>query len=766
MLVPFQGFWFCVIAAYHLSLKESWTAAAFLLISVAGVVLAGLIRARGWPTPLFAVAPTVLLVVSIAESRVIDVGDDGYGVLVAGMNLTLTAVIVLSASTEPPWSRARMALVGIGLPSLTIALLAPSWLGPRERAIVIAYPIVAGISALVIASELRQSARRADVALERAMRAEQARVAADTRRRRRAVLSRRLHDTVINTLAAVARGDVDGSLVAAQCAADLADPPFSERESGAGDTALETVVDDLADYARGLGLVVTSTPPQEFPLVILPASTASALIGATRELVRNVRRHSGDLQVSFEAASLPADSVSVTVIDQGVGTIPEADMWRGLRISVADRLAEVGGSLTVVAEPGCGVRAVATVPIATGFHSPATISRSSDPRSVEGLRVGRATVAQSAAVFIVLWIMIIALYRDQYPNLFLPISAAMSSTGLVLATVAVARNTRLRWTWSLLLVAGGLWALWGALPVPDSCAVTCYPWFGSDAAITTFLALALLAPVRHLVLGLLGYVVGMVILAPTLIGVGATLTGLIVVALLIVTLSVALQRFSKGMERQEEVTREALDREAAQVQKAAAISAASEVVDAQIRKAYDEAVPLLSELAADGDLAAHREIRRTAAVHEARIRTLMIASDELSDFREPLLRAIDTGAVCGRLPKVRVSAAARNHSHAELPDIAFGPEIVRPLGDILVNLVERSGDTVSIGVTRTERETVRVTIVASGFTPGTATAAVTAAFESPEGDLRSRGLVVSETWVEDEVLIEVVCSGGQKWQVG
>jgi hypothetical protein len=375
-------------------------------------------------------------------------------------------------------------------------------------------------------------------------------------------------------------------------------------------------------------------------------------------------------------------------------------------------------------------------------------------------------VAQSAAIFIVLWFLIIALYRDEYSTLALPVSAALSSTGLVLATVAVASNARLRWVWSLLLVAGALWSLWGSLPVPGSCTVTCYPWFGSDAAITTFLALALLAPMRHLVFGLLGYAAGLVILAPTLIGVGVTLTGLVVVGLLIVTLSVALQRFARGMERQAEVTRQALDREAEQVARAAAISAASEVVDSQIRKAYDDAVPLLSALAADGDLARQQEIRRTAAVHEVRIRTLMIASDELSEFRDPLLRAIDTGAVCGRLPKVRVATALRNHGDAALSDMSFGPEIVRPLGDILVNVVERSGDTVSIGVTRTERETVRVTIVASGFTPGTETAGVTAAFESPEGDLRSRGLVVSETWVEDEVLIEVVCSGGQKWQVG
>lgn len=164
-------------------------------------------------------------------------------------------------------------------------------------------------------------------------------------------LYRMLHDSVLPTLTAIARGTVGGTGLRERCAADadLIRAMISAETAGAP-TSLPAELTEVIRGQRALGLRVHarfgSMPGG------LPASVVTALTGACREALNNVVKHAGTRE-AWLTVTETAGAVTVTVVDRGRG-MPVVRAGSGLRQSIAARMAEVGGKSTVDSEAGEG----------------------------------------------------------------------------------------------------------------------------------------------------------------------------------------------------------------------------------------------------------------------------------------------------------------------------------------------------------------------------------------------------------------------------
>jgi signal transduction histidine kinase len=174
-----------------------------------------------------------------------------------------------------------------------------------------------------------------------------------------------LHDTVLPTLTAIARGGLDHRIpeVRARCAreadylrrlvhSDLGQeltpvPGLSHALTPVPD--LGYALSEVAGEAEELGLRVhyaTDSLPE------LPAPAVTALTQAAREALNNVRLHSGTLEAWVTAVGEGA-TVQVTIVDRGRGFDQrQLTAGFGLRRSIIGRLAEADGSAQVISAAG------------------------------------------------------------------------------------------------------------------------------------------------------------------------------------------------------------------------------------------------------------------------------------------------------------------------------------------------------------------------------------------------------------------------------
>lgn len=125
------------------------------------------------------------------------------------------------------------------------------------------------------------------------------------------------------------------------------------------------VVHDVEQFVRAgdltLRLDVPDRLPEDLPLT---AQVRHHVCLAVRELLQNVLRHAHASHIDF-AITLAEKRLSVTVADDGVGLCGTADPAIGQDglANVADRIAEVGGTVTFDAPGRAGTRAVISVPL-------------------------------------------------------------------------------------------------------------------------------------------------------------------------------------------------------------------------------------------------------------------------------------------------------------------------------------------------------------------------------------------------------------------
>lgn len=167
---------------------------------------------------------------------------------------------------------------------------------------------------------------------------------------------RQLHDTVLATLTAIARGGLDHQAeeVRRRCAADAAYVRALIRQDASGAaTGLTNGLARAVARATGLGLCVryaAEALPED-----LPADVGVAMAEAVAEALNNVARHSGEREAWLTAVAVEG-VVTVRVVDRGRGFDPGAvESGYGLRSSVIGRMREAGGDAEIITAPGDGV---------------------------------------------------------------------------------------------------------------------------------------------------------------------------------------------------------------------------------------------------------------------------------------------------------------------------------------------------------------------------------------------------------------------------
>ncbi len=277
----------------------------------------------------------------------------------------------------PAWLAPMVSAVPLALISAA-AYLAGTAVTPAVRAggsspaVSAALLVAIAAAALVARGMLERSALSADATLARADREAREQRVALSRTTERREHERLLHDTVLNTLTAAGRAGADASQLVGQCRRDVAllryalsdpgDPAkVADRPFGGLLIGIEAAAIEMR--ARGLEVHVGVADGTAGPAAPVPGQVAVAVAYAVREALVNVASHAGTgeawVEVSLAgpaAAPPPLGGLRVTIRDAGAGFDPAAvDPDRlGLRRSIAERVADVGGRAAVRSAPGGG----------------------------------------------------------------------------------------------------------------------------------------------------------------------------------------------------------------------------------------------------------------------------------------------------------------------------------------------------------------------------------------------------------------------------
>lgn len=168
-----------------------------------------------------------------------------------------------------------------------------------------------------------------------------------------------LHDTALNTLAAIARGGPGparqsvqrqaqrDALALTRLAKMTADAPSDESVAD----QLRRVVADFTDSGMHVQLRATALPE-------IPPHVRHAFASACREALNNVRKHAGRCEVAVDLSRHGA-GIQLQVRDDGRGFCrDDTDFGLGLRESILGRMGDVGGSATVHGLPEGGTEVV------------------------------------------------------------------------------------------------------------------------------------------------------------------------------------------------------------------------------------------------------------------------------------------------------------------------------------------------------------------------------------------------------------------------
>jgi signal transduction histidine kinase len=293
--------------------------------------------------------------------------------------IALVGQLFVPAWLAPAASAAPLALISAAAYLAGTAVTPAVRPGGSSAAVSAALLVAIAAAAWVARLMLERGAVTADATLAAADREAREQRVALSRTTERREHERLLHDTVLNTLTAIGRasqaglpGRAEADLLKGRCRRDVAllqyalsdacDPakvagrPFGGLLIGIEAAAIEM-------RARGLDVrVAVAGQAQEpaMPAGPVPAQVAVAMAYAVREALVNAATHAGTGQawVDVSLAGPPAagGGVRVTIRDAGVGFDAAAvDPARlGLRRSIIERVADLGGRASVRSRPGEG----------------------------------------------------------------------------------------------------------------------------------------------------------------------------------------------------------------------------------------------------------------------------------------------------------------------------------------------------------------------------------------------------------------------------
>lgn len=279
---------------------------------------------------------------------------------------TIAFAVVVAGVFTLPW-RSVLHLIAItAAMDITLALVPSAGLdvyggGPLPALTGAALQILAGGGLLLAWFSWVRNVEVADAEFAEIRNATLARERMRARRDSSAAVARRIHETVLNTLAAISIGVDDQSEDAARktCRRDIEQMELGLRQ------VPDSTVTEIIESARGVCDVTHVRIDVGGDLETrIPALIANPLRDAIVEALRNVERHSG-----ADSALIRAhvdDMVRVEVSDSGVG-ISEGALERfGLRNAIRTGVESIGGQVDVSAPRSGGTVVSLTAPRVSG----------------------------------------------------------------------------------------------------------------------------------------------------------------------------------------------------------------------------------------------------------------------------------------------------------------------------------------------------------------------------------------------------------------
>lgn len=187
----------------------------------------------------------------------------------------------------------------------------------------------------------------------------------EARRRSSDAVTRRIHETVLNTLTALSMGIMSSREAEARaaCQRDL-----EQVALGLEQLPDSTVHAILRAAGAAVPAVMVTIDLPETGDVTVRASVANPLRDALVEALRNVDRHSGVHRAILRARV--NDTIRVEVADDGIGLSPDAEERFGLRNTIRSGMASVGGSARIHVPVTGGTVVTLTAPLEQPVNAP------------------------------------------------------------------------------------------------------------------------------------------------------------------------------------------------------------------------------------------------------------------------------------------------------------------------------------------------------------------------------------------------------------
>lgn len=183
-------------------------------------------------------------------------------------------------------------------------------------------------------------------------------------------IERRIHETILNTLNAIAHGwNLEADLVRRECRRDIEQLDLGTIPTSA--KTLRETINEATNATAGSDVTLQVSIDQDFEM---QSHTATALRDALVEALRNADRHANATAVTI-LTRVDGDSLTLEVKDDGVGFSPDASERFGLRNTIRASIAAVGGDATI-ANPDEGG---ATVRINLPLGAPVELQLPADP---------------------------------------------------------------------------------------------------------------------------------------------------------------------------------------------------------------------------------------------------------------------------------------------------------------------------------------------------------------------------------------------------
>ena len=356
------------------------------VLAMAWGMLAVGYMSRRWPSAPLAVTDSIVYIALALCARWY------VPPVLSGNTFNWLYLSIIGQIVTPAWFTPSLVLATLAL-GTGAAYWAGAVLSPPSGTYV-TRPVIGSVMVVVIAVAawagrrmLYRRAMAADAALGLADQDYREQYVLLTRLTERREHERMLHDTVLNTLTALARLDSGSGPLMRHCGDDIAliermlgDPDDDDLSGNGPCYAITAVAAELR--TRGLIVHVRGMPAPDAEPVMHPQAVRATRY-AVREALMNVMNHAGTGEAWVEVSLAADGELRVIVRDAGAGfdRAKVSPARLGVRHSIIERVTDQGGHASIQSAPGKGT--IVELRWETGSRAaPAIAGGSAGPRSV------------------------------------------------------------------------------------------------------------------------------------------------------------------------------------------------------------------------------------------------------------------------------------------------------------------------------------------------------------------------------------------------